>query len=62
MPDKADLVFYGGISLMLITSTWAMYESNQDRKQFVAECHAKGGEPIQGAHRNYYCIDKKVVL
>ena len=58
MPDWEDLVFYVGMSLVIITMFVCTYLSYQDHKSFVAECDAKGGVSVQGAHRNYYCIDK----
>lgn len=61
MPEWEDLLFYVGITFTIVTTVSMAYLSNEDRKEFVAECHAKGGEPIQGAHRKYYCIDKEAI-
>ena len=61
MPDTEDIIFFGGMGLMLVTAIVVTVMSFNDSNQFITQCEAKGGITIKGAHQNYYCIDKEAI-
>lgn len=61
MPDKEDIIFFGGITIALSFGIWAAVESYNDRTAYVAECKEKGGITVRGANHIYYCIDKEAI-
>lgn len=60
--DKFDAFLFTWIFFVVAVSCYMIYDIEQERKQYVAMCEAKGGVAVTGKHNILTCISKDVVL
>jgi hypothetical protein len=59
--DGIDIFMFTGFPLMIVLFIFIVIGLHNEKKELSAECEKNGGVLVS-THKQYYCIDKKVLL
>ena len=59
--DGIDIFMFTGFPLMIVLFIFIAIGLHNEKKELSAECEKNGGVLVS-THKQYYCIDKKVML